>query len=542
MYELTQDEKLHLLEKRKIGYSVIQDGDISKSQHCDYYQILPTRRIHRCWCKFNKGKLIEDGPICLFCGADTTWPRVANKNVIVKTAKPSRTSEKEHITLDSFFYVRKHPDKENGIEILKLTLTLKSGKTSNDEETLDWKINHLIEIIPNEECRAYKLSHGQEVAVDMFDAFQINSKLIKEYPIIEFEDSIGAIDFMLNYKKFNQYTGFMQCFNLADVVIHRNAFFMLYMYLYAQYPAVEFVVKMGYVSLMSHIMRELINGCNKEQIRAKANLLTKILNSEAKNGSMALTVPRYIADDLNEKDARIDEYIAWGDIHQLSGAKSTSKENYIESTRNRVYHQLYYCYREIPNIMKFGYSVKDIIKYVEKQMNIDGHGAIWIFREFADYLNMCDLMGIEHDKFPSNIVSAHDNVSKAFMAKKDVMSDKAIALVAKEAEKHIPVNEKYMNSDYVITLPHSINDVVQEGQSQHNCVGSYVSKIVERRSIVFFVRKKDEPEQSFVTAEFKNGRLNQIFYKNNRHVTDQEIREIANDFCNSLSKTNIITV
>ena len=138
-----------------------------------------------------------------------------------------------------------------------------------------------------------------------------------------------------------------------------------------------------------------------------------------------------------------------------------------------------------------------------------------------------------------DIRTAHDNVAMAFRAKKNEMADKAIDMIAKDAEKHIPDNKQYNDSEYVIMLPHSVNDVVREGQMQHNCVGSYVNKITTKRSVVFFIRKKDEPEQSFVTAEFARGRLNQIFYKNNRPVSDKEIRDIATDFCNRLSKTTI---
>lgn len=540
MYELNDKEKRMLLKRRKIIYKVIQDADVQKDSW-NRESLCPTKSYTRCWCETSAGERIDEGSFCPHCGREADYFRVANKNVLAKVENPKYVYTQDHLTLDNFFYVRKHAEKENALEILKVTLTLKAGKIRHDEEELVWKVNHIIEIIPNEKCRAYKMVRGKEVDVDMFDAFQINSKLIISPPSLLFEDSLGPIDFMLNNRKTNQYTGFLQCFNLADILVPRNSFFMLYMYLYAQYPVVEFVVKMGYISLISQIMKDLVKGCNKEQIRGKANLLTKILNIEATNGSMALTVPRYIADDLNAKEASVEEYIIWGDICQMSDAKDTSKENYMAITRTSIYHALKYRYYEIPNIMKYGYSVKDIIKFLEKQKERNGvHHVAYYTNLWTDYLNMCDLMGIEHDKFPMDIKSAHDNVAMAFKAKQNAMVDKAIDVIAKEAEKHIPDNKQYNDSDYIIILPHSINDVVQEGQMQHNCVGSYVDKIAKRKSIVFFIRKKDDPTQSFVTAEFARGRLNQIFYKNNRSVSDKEIRDIAADFCDKLSKTTII--
>ena len=153
---------------------------------------------------------------------------------------------------------------------------------------------------------------------------------------------------------------------------------------------------------------------------------------------------------------------------------------------------------------------------------------------------MCDLMEVKHDKFPKDIRVAHDNVAMAFKMKENEMSNKSIEQLAKEAEKYIPDTKQYNESQYAIILPHSISDIVQEGQAQHNCVGSYVSKIAQRHSIVFFIRKKDDLGQSFITAEFARGRLTQIFYKNNRSVNDKELVEIATTFCKNLSKTNIV--
>ncbi len=89
-------------------------------------------------------------------------------------------------------------------------------------------------------------------------------------------------------------------------------------------------------------------------------------------------------------------------------------------------------------------------------------------------------------------------------------------------------------------LPKKVVDIVQEGQMQHNCVGSYVRKVLGRNSLIFFIRKKDDTEHSFVTAEYAHDRLNQIFYKNNRAVHDKEILNIANAYCEKLKKDRSI--
>lgn len=543
MIELTQAEKTYILAKEKVSYSIITKADIVTSTY-GQISIQPVETVSRCWCQLNAGAEVED-EICPCCGSNTRYPQVAKKAIRTlameehaKTAKPKwyAPHTDDHCTLRTIFYVRKHPEKEIGIQIMKISLSLKAGNTPVDPEEFVWKINHVIDIIPNEKCRAYKISRGNEVEVDMFDAFQLNSKLLKDAPNLLFENSSGVIDFMLKHKKVNQYTGFMQCFNLADVVIPRNSFFMFYMYLYAQYPVMEFVVKMGYIDLIAKIMRNLATGCNKESIRASANELTKILNVEATNGSMALTVPRYIADDLNIKEARVEEYILWGDMCQMPEAGVISKENYLAIARSKTYAGLKYNLHDIPNIVKYGYAMKDVVKYVQKQVdNNDRMSHARTLTTWHDYLNMCDLMGVEPDRFPGNLVSAHDNVALAFQAKKDAMSDKFIAKIAEMAEKCIPDTQKYHDGQYVIVLPHGVADVVQEGQAQHNCVGSYIDRIAKRQSLVFFIRKKDDPDKSLVTAEYRSGKITQLYYKNNQRVNDKEIIEVASEFCKKLS-------
>jgi hypothetical protein len=542
MIELTNAEKLEILSKSHVAYTVVKDGKIITDTKYHRPQFEPTEKYHRCWCHMNKGARIEADEVCPHCaGAARGYRHTVYAKSIITLAIEKLMAN--HTALQTLFYVRKHPEKESGIQILKITITLKGGNTAVDEDELVWKIAHVIDIVPNEGCRVYKYSRGKEVDVDMFDAFQLNSKLIKEAPNILFANSSGMIDFVLKHKKFNQYTGFMQCFNLVDIVIPRNSFFMFYMYLYAQYPVVEFIVKMGYMDLVAKIMRELANGYNKENIRMRAGELTKILNAEATNGSMALTVPKYIADDLNAKEAFVREYVVWGDICQMSEDGPISKENYLAATRNNVYPHLDYRIEDIPNIMKFGYTIKDVIKYLRKQVllnppqyrNSYGHYDYGnVFTYWKDYLNMCDLMGVKHDKFPVNIKVAHDNVQKAFQAQKNAMSDRMIAQISEVAEKSIPDTQKYKDGQYEIVMPHSVSDIVQEGQAQHNCVGSYVDRVVKRHSLVFFIRKKDDPNKSLVTAEYRNGKITQLYYKNNQRVNDKEIIDVAAEFCKKL--------
>ena len=150
-------------------------------------------------------------------------------------------------------------------------------------------------------------------------------------------------------------------------------------------------------------------------------------------------------------------------------------------------------------------------------------------------------MGIEPDRYPSDIITAHDNLAIAFKAQESALTDKMIDAISKAAEKHIPKSEKYLNSEYVIVLPYSSYDIIQEGQNQRNCVGSYLKRIAQRDSFVFFIRKKEDPNMSYVTGEYRDGRITQLYLKNNRIVSETRIHEIAREFASNLTKAQFET-
>ena len=556
MYVLTDAEKQTLLERLKISYSVVKDGEVIVEDG-NRYLILKEKDGHSvCFCHGNQGKKIN-GTLCLECGSDvgSRYSKVVNKELLTKINDTKVATGKyvhwgmptsQNMSLANFFYVKKNPNKE-GILILKINISVKAGKDRIEDEKITWKIERQIEITPGEKSGAYKFVRGEKVEIDLFDAMQLNSKTVKDAPNAVFEDAYGPIDFMLKHKTVGKYTGFMECFNMVDVLMPRTSFFFFYMYIYAQYPAVEFVIKNGYITLLAQIMRNVSSGCNKEEIRSKAKLLRRIVNPEATNGSTALTVPKYIADDLNHRSYSVDQYILWGDIAQMSPI-SASKDNYFKYTRTGTYINLGYSASDIPNVMRHGYTFGEIIKYLEKQKKVlieeSDYGSCHyshVFGLFKDYLNMCDIMQVTPDRFPHNIKTVHDNTAAAFSAMKNAIADGAIKVLSESAKNYIPDTQTYRDSEYEIQLPMSSYDIIQEGQNMHNCVGSYINNVVNRQCLIFFIRLKEEPDHSHVTAEYRNGRLRQIYYKNNRPVSNKEILDIAHAFCEKLYTSHKFT-
>ena len=157
-----------------------------------------------------------------------------------------------------------------------------------------------------------------------------------------------------------------------------------------------------------------------------------------------------------------------------------------------------------------------------------------IINYFFDYLHMCDLMQINIDLYPQNIKEAHDNIVKIFKAQQDKEKDKIMENISKKYTKIIPPQFENKQNNYIIYIPKNLKELADEGEQQHNCVGSYYDKIIKGESIIFFIRNKNTPLESLITCEYSQEQLYQIKAKNNKTVNDDEILAFANKFCNIL--------
>ena len=85
---------------------------------------------------------------------------------------------------------------------------------------------------------------------------------------------------------------------------------------------------------------------------------------------------------------------------------------------------------------------------------------------------------------------------------------------------------KYRDDELEVIFPQNIEDLFQEGRNNHNCVGSYCDRYANGSSNIGFIRKIDNPDQSYITIEVNSDftKVNQAFYSSNRDITS--IRDI----------------
>lgn len=98
------------------------------------------------------------------------------------------------------------------------------------------------------------------------------------------------------------------------------------------------------------------------------------------------------------------------------------------------------------------------------------------------------------------------NLYREYSLRKQEMDNKAIKAMADRHRTALA----FENDDYVVVIPETADEIINEGKNQHNCVGGYVNDVIQAYCNIVFVRKKNEPNKSYITVEInKNGRIRQ---------------------------------
>lgn len=573
MIELTTEEVKTLNETRKVPYRYMTNIRKSKDDEANPYEIEFV-----CSCEQSKGKRqkIKVGyphstqsiqcPYCDKTGYYLTT--VFSKKFVEEQKKYNswiKTEAKERVALSDVFYVKKNPDEEYGIIIYNVSCHT-NIQTSEESDEIELKTDYAVKnyaiITPGKEFKGYKCLKRSDKEVDLFDAFLINSQNINSNRPIIFEGCTNIYDFFDKNPEFIKRIGIKTALQYSNNHLFEEPFFLLHLTLIGTHPILELLIKMGYTKLYFDVVATARNSCNKAEIKKNIKDLDKLLNNETTKGNMALRIPNYIGNYLNSKGCDIKEYFTWCDIYELEPLSKEQFENYIESNAYLAIN-LSQSLGRLSNVMKYGYSLEKASNYIYQQSN-KGEKVYnrysWynncisnIVATLIDYLDMCDMYGFTPDKYPSDLQTVHDRMveikrekEQEALLKSEQEKDETLKSLSNKIAECIGLNNKEnlpeIFNRYTVVIPSSVRDFVNEGNAQHNCVGGYYRRVVAQECIIFFVRKTDSPEESFITAEYRcrGGELGQFFYKNNRAVCDSELLEFGKSICSKI-KTGIRT-
>lgn len=168
-------------------------------------------------------------------------------------------------------------------------------------------------------------------------------------------------------------------------------------------------------------------------------------------------------------------------------------------------------------------SFDSLYKYLENAYNhqcIEKNNTLAIWK---DYLYMASRVKYDlSDKnrlYPTSLKKEHDIVMFAYNAIKEQLDKE-------EFRKNSMKNKKYEFKDknFVAIIPTEVEEVVKEATRQHNCLRSYISRIKNNETVVAFVRRNEDVDKNFITAEIHNDSLVQFVTAYNASYTSPELR------------------
>ena len=265
---------------------------------------------------------------------------------------------------------------------------------------------------------------------------------------------------------------------------------------YEEYPKIEYLMKLGLTDLWeSKRICELLAKdkafCrwiirNQEDLKKYWYNKTTIINSYRKGR----TVPDQIA-----------------------------IENTLRPIRSRDYKGVTRAFKGETEQLK-------LIRYL-KTHDI-GMGSYW------DYYCACVELELDmndtKNRFPHDFMYWHDlriEQRKARERELDAIAKaKFYAQFAEVITKYLPM-ERTSKSGYAVIIAHSPDELIDEGKALHHCVGNrgYDKRVVEEKSLIFFVRHADKPDEPFVTMEYslKTHKVLQLYGKGN-HCPSEEVQ------------------
>lgn len=173
-------------------------------------------------------------------------------------------------------------------------------------------------------------------------------------------------------------------------------------------------------------------------------------------------------------------------------------------------------------------SISKIISYLERVRRMQQFYPSEAVISWKDYLRACKSIDMDlTDRrvlYPRALKTEHDVV----VAKQKLIQDESIRddfMKAVEEYKKL----EYNDLTYFIKVPDTMEEMFEEGRKLHHCCGQYIDDVARRKAIVLFLRKKEAPDEPYLSIEVTpNKEIRQVRGYNDTYIhTLDEYKEIS---------------
>lgn len=183
--------------------------------------------------------------------------------------------------------------------------------------------------------------------------------------------------------------------------------------------------------------------------------------------------------------------------------------------------------RPVKDAIKSGRIIK-LLNYIRSQKGKDARLASNgnMLHYWEDYLKECDILeyNLKDDSiyYPPDLMKAHERTMKLIKIVEDEKS-------REEMEKRLEQISwmAWEDSGIMIRPAESANELKDEGASLSHCVGGYAERYRKGQTAIFFIRRSEQPKESWFTLELDEKGL---VVKQNRGLKNCDPPQEVKDF------------
>lgn len=172
---------------------------------------------------------------------------------------------------------------------------------------------------------------------------------------------------------------------------------------------------------------------------------------------------------------------------------------------------------------EYNYSFKSLFHYIDDLYTYEAltNSIIWVVQELYDYVRQSSTISLHYEKYPRHFLSTLPIVRRNYDRLKIKYDEKEFKSIY---SKISPLYEKHFK-DYSFIYPKTIQDIKDEAIQQHNCVASYINRVINHECHIMFMRENKSLDKSLLTLEIINDKIVQARGPYNRLPTPEE-REV----------------
>ena len=307
-----------------------------------------------------------------------------------------------------------------------------------------------------------------------------------------------------------------------------DKYLMRYAWLYQQYPILEQLVKAGLCDVIYNLVYR-----NSPTYYSIDNIFNAYGKDICEITGLKKSHYQIARDNIN----KIDTYIEFTKFVKKHNVSAQQLYRLIDVLKNNDYYsmggisnELSRCLYSINDLLEIEfenkklYSFNTLMNYVEKQLAAQGFlQANNFLTHLYDYVKMCVEMNVKPDIKTKNLLREHNVTMIQYNQVKDELLDEKYTESFDSQYQKLKQYEYHDNRLEVI-VPRRPKDIIEEGKNNHNCVGSYVSSHADGASNIFFVRKIDNADKSYITVELDSNlsKVRQAYYSYNKQLNNMD--------------------